>query len=136
MHRQRTPLLPLSLFFVAVVGTQAPADSRPAPAPRSGVVLDGMHRSGKPQDDVYEAAGAAPLREEFDRLAAVKDAAGLARAVARLHDLGVTAAFRFGPRPDLKNSKRMLGALSQGGLGLPDRDYYLKTDAKTKDIRA
>jgi putative endopeptidase len=82
-----------------------------------------------------DAAGARPLQEELERIAAVKDAAGLVQAIARLHGHGVPAAFRFGPEPDLMDSKRMIGGLSQGGLGLPDRDYYLKSDPKTEGIR-
>jgi putative endopeptidase len=93
-----------------------------------------FYKSGMDERRI-EAAGAKPLREALDRIAAVKDAAGLVRAVARLHGQGVSAAFRFGPRPDLKNSKRMIGKLTQGGLCLPDRDYYLKSDARTKTIR-
>src|SRR5207302_1689591 len=83
-----------------------------------------------------EAAGARPLRKELDRVAGVRDAAGLVDALARLHGYRVGAGFRFGPSPDLKDSKRMIASLSQGGLGLPDRDYYLKSDDKTKAIRA
>jgi putative endopeptidase len=92
-------------------------------------------RSGMDETRV-KAAGARPLQEDFDRVAAIQDSKGILPVVARLHGQGISAAFRFGPQPDLKNSRLMIGSLNQGGLGLPDRDYYLKDDAKTKAIRA
>ena len=94
-----------------------------------------FYRSGMDEARI-EAAGAKPLQKELSRIAAVQDPAELAQALARLRVHGVTAAFHFSPHPDLKNSQRMIGLLSQGGLGLPDRDYYLKSDAKTEAVRA
>ena len=93
-----------------------------------------FYRSGMDEARI-EKAGAQPLQEELDRIAAMKTLADLLPALARLHGQGVSAAFRFGPHPDLKNSRLMIGSLGQGGLGLPDRDYYLKSDAKTEAIR-
>ncbi len=93
-----------------------------------------FYRSGMDEARI-ESAGAKPLREELDRIAGIKTLADLLPALARLHGQGVAAAFHFGPHPDLKNSRLMIGALGQGGLGLPDRDYYLKTDPKTEAIR-
>jgi len=43
--------------------------------------------------------------------------------------------FSFGATPDLKNSDMMIAGLSQGGLGLPDRDYYVKDDPRSKQVR-
>jgi putative endopeptidase len=110
--------------------------AKDAGAPKDSVTakVGAFYRSGMDEARI-EAAGIKPLQEEFDRIAAVKDAAGLVEAVARLHGHGVSAGLRFGPEPDLKDSRRMIGELHQGGLGLPDRDYYLKTDAKTEAIR-
>jgi predicted metalloendopeptidase len=93
-----------------------------------------FYRSGMDEARI-EKAGAQPLQEELDRIAAMKTLADLLPTLARLHGQGVPAAFRFDPHPDLKDSRRMIGALGQGGLGLPDRDYYLKSDAKTEAIR-
>ena len=55
--------------------------------------------------------------------------------IARLHKAGVGAAFSFASEQDPKDSKRMIAGLGQGGLGLPDRDYYLSDDAKMKEMR-
>ena len=52
--------------------------------------------------------------------------------VARLQGMGVRALFDFGSTQDAKNSSQVIGGADQGGLGLPDRDYYTKTDDKSK----
>jgi len=93
-----------------------------------------FYRSGMDEAAV-EAAGARPLQEQFRRIAAVKDVSGLLAELARLHTYQVNAAFRFGSTPDAKDSRRAIAELGQGGLGLPDRDYYLKDDDKSKAIR-
>jgi putative endopeptidase len=56
--------------------------------------------------------------------------------IAVLHKQGVNPLFGFTIDQDAKNANRYIPQLMQGGLGLHDRDYYLKTDAKTKEIRA
>ena len=87
-------------------------------------------------EERIEAAGVKPLQEELDRIAALKDAAGLLPELARLHLLRVPAAFRFGSTADAKDSRRTIGELYQGGLTLPDRDYYLKDDDRSNSLRA
>ncbi|MGH9406724.1 MAG: M13 family metallopeptidase [Terriglobia bacterium] len=82
-----------------------------------------------------DAAAAKPLDPEFARIAAIQNVAGLQAEIARLQKLGVNAAFRFGPQQDSKNSTEEIAVAAQGGLGLPNRDYYTKQDAKSKQIR-
>lgn len=82
-----------------------------------------------------EAAGMTPLQPELDRIEAVTDLAGLQNSIARLHSLGVGAVFAFGSEQDAKNSQRNIAGAVQGGLGLPDRDYYFDTDDKSKETR-
>ena len=82
-----------------------------------------------------DAAGTKPLQPEFDRIAAISNTHELQAELARLHLLGIGALFNFGSTPDLKNSSQVIAGADQGGLGLPDRDYYLKTDAKSKKLR-
>jgi predicted metalloendopeptidase len=79
--------------------------------------------------------GLAPLKAELDRIEAIADGDDVAAEVARLHRAGVSALFSFGARSDPKDSDRTIAGLSQGGLSLPDRDYYLKEDAKSVEIR-
>ena len=84
-----------------------------------------------------EQLGVAPLNSELDRIAAIKDKADLPATFARLGRLGVTVPFGFYIHQDAKDSTRYVADLYQGGLGMPDRDYYLKADdAKLADTRA
>jgi predicted metalloendopeptidase len=82
-----------------------------------------------------EKAGLEPLKAQFALIAAVKDPASLARALGGLHQQGVEPGFAFGVRPDAKDSARYLAEIAQGGLGLPDRDYYFKDDERTRSLR-
>ncbi|MDQ6826685.1 MAG: M13 family metallopeptidase [Candidatus Eremiobacteraeota bacterium] len=83
-----------------------------------------------------QAAGLTPLQPEFSETRTIANAASLATQVARLQRSGVDALFGFGSDPDAKNSAMNIGVLTQGGLGLPDRDYYLNDDQRSKSIRA
>jgi predicted metalloendopeptidase len=82
-----------------------------------------------------EAEGAKPIMPELGRIAAIADRAALVAEVARLHADGVNVLFAFGSQQDRKNSEEVIAGVFQGGLGLPDRDYYVKDDEKTKTIR-
>ena len=82
-----------------------------------------------------EAVGLRPVKPTLDRIASLKTKAELAAEVARLHTQGVGALFGFGSQQDYKDATRVIAALDQGGLGLPDRDYYLKDDARFADVR-
>ncbi len=85
---------------------------------------------------LIDREGAKPLQSEFSRIAAVKTLPELQREVAHLQMIGVDAMFNFGEMQDFLDSTKVIGAAFQGGLGLPDRDYYLKDDPKFKQIRA
>jgi predicted metalloendopeptidase len=82
-----------------------------------------------------EKAGLTPLKPELDRIAAIKDVASLQADIAHLHAIGFSPLYGFGSAQDRKNSEEVTAAAGQGGLGLPDRDYYLKDDPKSKEIR-
>ncbi|MBS1151868.1 MAG: Metallopeptidase [Myxococcaceae bacterium] len=69
------------------------------------------------------------------KLSAPKNARDLAQAVGTLHASGISPLFNSGAQQDLKNSAEVIAGFEQGGLGLPDRDYYLQDDAKMKGIR-
>ena len=83
-----------------------------------------------------EKRGLAPLKPTLAAIEGLKDAKQLPALLAKLHTQGLPGGFGFFVRQDAKASTRYLGYLSQGGTGLPDRDYYLKDDARTRDIRA
>ncbi|MBA2657460.1 MAG: M13 family metallopeptidase [Tatlockia sp.] len=80
--------------------------------------------------------GLAPLKPEFARIEAIKNLTDLQDLITHLQLIGVDAAFGFGSMQDFKNSEEMIGAALQAGLGLPDRDYYLKEDKKFQTIRS
>ncbi len=83
-----------------------------------------------------EKRGLAPLQSDLDAIARVKSAHDLAPLVAKLQmTLGGGILFNSGSRQDPDDSDQQIAALNQGGLGLPDRDYYLKDDAKSKETR-
>ncbi|HEX5339547.1 MAG TPA: M13 family metallopeptidase [Gammaproteobacteria bacterium] len=94
-----------------------------------------FYASGMDESAVNKA-GVTPLAPEFERIAAISNPGELQSAIAHLQMIGVDAVFNFGSMQDFKDSSKMIGGAFQGGLGLPDRDYYLKDDAKFKQIRA
>ena len=80
-------------------------------------------------------AGISPLKPELARIAALRHPADLTAELAHLQMIGVDAAFGMGQMQDFSDSTKVIGVVLQGGLGLPDRDYYLKDDAKYAAIR-
>lgn len=82
-----------------------------------------------------EAAGAQPLAPVFARIEAIKDTRELQSEIARLQRIGIPALFNFGAQPDLKNNTQVIANAAQGGLSLPNRDYYTKQDEKSQKIR-
>lgn len=83
-----------------------------------------------------DAAGFKPLRADFARVAAIKDKQQLPALFAYLQSTGVQTPFSAGVSPDAQNPEQYTVSISQSGLGLPDRDYYLKDDdAKLKGLR-
>jgi predicted metalloendopeptidase len=84
-----------------------------------------------------EQLGITPLNGELAKIAAIKDKSELPAVFAHMGKLGVNSPFGFYIHQDAKDSTRYVADLYQGGLGMPDRDYYLKQDdAKLADIRA
>jgi len=86
-------------------------------------------------EGTIENRGTAPLKPELDRIAALSDKAQLSDEVARLHKQQVYVFFSFGPDADPHNASMDMGALDQGGLGLPEKDFYLRTDARSEEVR-
>ncbi|MGH7294740.1 MAG: M13 family metallopeptidase, partial [Polyangiaceae bacterium] len=86
-------------------------------------------------EPAVEKRGGSDLERDLRRIAAIKDTRALAKELAHLHAVGVGAAFDVGSEVDMKDAAHMIAGISQGGLGLPDRDYYFKEDSHSKDIR-
>jgi endothelin-converting enzyme/putative endopeptidase len=82
-----------------------------------------------------DARGLASLEPDLARIRDLKDKAALAGLVARLHRIGVDVLFQFSSGQDFKDSGEVIAQADQGGIGLPDRDYYLKDDPKSAELR-
>jgi putative endopeptidase len=106
--------------------------------------VDPQDRYGQAVADLYGACmdeGAAEqhglqrLKAEWKKLDEVKDPRSLAAAVGRLHAEGIFPFFEIGSEQDAKRSTEVIGQVAQGGLTLPDRDYYVSQDPKAAAIR-
>ena len=82
-----------------------------------------------------EAAGIKPLAGDLGRIAAIRNRKQIETELARLHRQLVAAGFFFHSTPDAKRSERTIAEIYQSGLGLPDRDYYTKTDSASGALR-
>ncbi len=83
-----------------------------------------------------DAAGIKPLQPDLARIAAIKDGPSLQAEIARLHRRVIRVPFVLESEQDPKNSTMIITAIGQGGLGLPERDYYFRDDEKSKKLRA
>ncbi len=83
-----------------------------------------------------DTKGLAPMRGWMDRIAATKGKSDLPQLYAAADKMGIATPFLVYIGQDDKNPDRYIAAMYQGGIGLPDRDYYLSKDAKFADIRA
>ena len=104
--------------------------------------------SGSPEQMVHDfylsgldmkrrnALGLKPLREWLDRVAAIKDVRSLVSTIAHLETIGGGGPWGVMVDQDMQNSERYIIYLCQSGLGLPDRDYYLKDDAESRRVRS
>ena len=79
--------------------------------------------------------GTTPLRPLVSKIDALSSAADLAPLVAEFHTIGVNVFFSFGSIADFKDASVEMAIADQGGLGLPDRDYYVRDDPKSVEIR-
>src|SRR5205814_682639 len=121
-----------ALHKIAEKTANAHVDANAAPE----VQKVGDYYASGMDEKTIEAAQTKPLEDELKRIDAIKDRADLLNAIARLHTIGVDAFFEFGAGQDAKDSTREIAQALQGGLGLPDRDYYAKTDEDSKKKRA
>ena len=79
--------------------------------------------------------GYTPLKPELDRIAAVKDKTQMMEVMGHEYLIGPNPLFSFSSQPDLHNADMTIAAIDQGGISLPDRDYYLKDDPDMVSIR-
>lgn len=82
-----------------------------------------------------EAAGTAPIQADLARIDAIANRRDVAAEIVRQQQRGVFPVFRFSAQNDFKNSRMVIAGVSQAGLGLPDRDYYLRDDGTYPETR-
>ncbi len=87
------------------------------------------------EETAVNARGFDPLKPELDKIAKAKDKQTLIDSIARVHLIGPNPLFNFYSSPDLHNANQVIAFIDQGGLTLPDRDFYLKEDAKNQGLR-
>lgn len=83
-----------------------------------------------------ETEGLSPLKPEFEKISRIKSIEDVQRTIAYFHKYNISPLFNFFPEQDFKNSDMYIGWLYQGGLGLPDRDYYTDKSPRSEEIRA
>jgi len=109
--------------------------SKPSPDRDADTQKIGDYYAACMDEKAIDAKGLAPLRPELDRIAGLKDKAQLPAEIAHLHGIGIPSLFDFSSGQDFKDSTQVVAELDQAGLGLPDRDYYFNTDAKSVELR-
>lgn len=96
--------------------------------------LGAFYASGM-DEKAIEQAGLSPVTGYLDMISAAATPAELQTVIVRLQSLGLNPYFSFDAAQDDKNSERMIATIWQEGLGLPERDYYLRTDENSKKLR-
>jgi putative endopeptidase len=86
-------------------------------------------------ETAVEKAGTKPIRGLLANVKKVTDTKSLAQTVLALHKDKIWVVFSLSADPDFKDATKVIAHLDQNGLGLPDRDYYVKDDDKSKEIR-
>jgi len=124
----RTQALLKQILEEAAANTRAPKGSNPQKV--GDYYASGMDSVG------LNRAGLKYLQPELRRIATIISRDALRRELAHQQTLGTGAYFRAGVSPDRKNSSVYAVNLGQGGLSMPDRDYYLKDDARSTTVRA
>ncbi|MCX6291416.1 MAG: M13 family metallopeptidase [Bacteroidetes bacterium] len=82
-----------------------------------------------------EKQGATPIKGDMESIDKITDMKGLLAMVAKMQMWNASPMFNFGAGQDPKNSEVVVPQIYQGGLSLPDRDYYIKTDGRSAMIR-
>jgi len=107
-----------------------------AAAPGSDAQKLGTFYRACMDEDAIEKAGTTPIDPLLAAVAAVHDQTALVAELGRLQVVGVGDGLDFGSEPDTKDSSKTIASIGLGGLGMPDRDYYVKDDANTLKIKA
>ncbi|MBV8834222.1 MAG: M13 family metallopeptidase [Acidobacteriaceae bacterium] len=96
--------------------------------------IGGFYRSCMDEAEI-EKRGTTPLQSELERLSHMNSQGDLLDEIVRLQSAGIDIFFSFGSTPDPKDAKMTIAQLDQGGIGLPEKDFYFRTDPKSDEIR-
>ncbi|MCU1292740.1 MAG: Endothelin-converting enzyme 1 [Bryobacterales bacterium] len=86
-------------------------------------------------ESAVEKAGDKPLKPELERILAIDSKDALTKEIASLHNQNINVFFSFGSSPDADNARMTIASADQGGLGLPDKEYYFRKDPKSEETR-
>jgi putative endopeptidase len=109
--------------------------AKPAPNRDATTQKIGDYYAACMDEKAIDAKGLATLKPELDLIRNLKDKAQIAGEIAHLQRAGSDALFNFGSGQDAKNSTEIIAQADQGGIGLPERDYYLRDDPKSVELR-
>ena len=98
--------------------------------------LSGDYYAACMDEGAVNARGLAPVKPWLDEIAAIKTRTDLQHAIGRLHAAGVPVPFALYSQQDVHNPEEVIANVDASGLGMPDRDYYLKPDARFVEARA
>lgn len=105
------------------------------PEPGSNTQKLGDFWAACTNEAAIEAQGIGPIRADLDRIDAIDSRADVVAELHRQLQRGAAPVFRFSAQNDFKSSTQIIATVSQAGLGMPDREYYLRDDEKFKNIR-
>ncbi|MFY9845607.1 MAG: M13 family metallopeptidase [Terriglobales bacterium] len=120
-----------NLYILRDILTEAQAPGKHTAAE----TMVGTYYASCMDESAIEKKGTAPLAPELERINGVKTKEDLIRQVATMHRNATPALFAFYPQPDMHDSTETIAFLDQGGITMPDRDYYIKDDPKSTETR-
>jgi putative endopeptidase len=120
-----------NLYILRDILNDAQAPGKHSPAE----TLVGNYYASCMDESAIEKKGISPLTPELARINGIKTKADFIREVAYMHRNSTPALFAFYPQPDMHDSMATIALADQGGITLPDRDYYIKDDPKSVETR-
>jgi putative endopeptidase len=120
-----------NLYILRDILTEAQAPGKHTPTES----MVGDYYASCMDESAIEKKGTAPLTPALEGISGIKTKADVIRQVAAMHRNATPALFAFYPQPDMHDSMETIAYLDQGGITLPDRDYYIKDDAKSVETR-
>lgn len=129
-----------ALHVIAEKAAAATADDPGQPDAKKAAAAAEMQKVGDfyasgMNEKQINSARILPIKDELKRIDSISDISSLSKEIGRLHSLGIGAFFGFTSAQDDKESTMVIAQAFQGGLGLPDRDYYTKDDDASKKLR-